>query len=234
VAMAKTRFSIQMIDGVSDGPLAIRVVQRRRKHLSLLVEADGMVQCRAPLTCSRVKIEQFIDSHKDWLRQTLSKQANKPRHPRPQFEPGSQHYFLGQPYVLTVSDDQKCVRIENDRLCLPTKASTPERIESCLYGWYRQQAVRIAEYRLERLMFLHGLKGPRELKIRKMKARWGSCSESGVICLNLWLFAQDVRAIDYVILHELCHLKHFDHTPAFYQYLAGFMPDWRQRKARLV
>jgi predicted metal-dependent hydrolase len=72
------------------------------------------------------------------------------------------------------------------------------------------------------------------LKIRKMKAKWGSCSQSGVITLNLWLITQDIKAIDYVILHELCHLKHFDHTPAFYGYLAGFMPDWRAHKALLV
>jgi predicted metal-dependent hydrolase len=72
------------------------------------------------------------------------------------------------------------------------------------------------------------------LKVRKMKAKWGSCSQSGVITLNLWLITQDIKAIDYVILHELCHLKHFDHTPAFYAYLAEFMPDWRARKALLV
>jgi predicted metal-dependent hydrolase len=67
-----------------------------------------------------------------------------------------------------------------------------------------------------------------------MRAKWGSCSQSGLITLNLWLITQDIRAIDYVILHELCHLSHFNHTPDFYAHLAALMPDWERRRDLLI
>ena len=77
-----------------------------------------------------------------------------------------------------------------------------------------------------------GLPAP-QLRVRKMRSRWGSCSRSAVITLNLELIRMPLPCIDYVITHELCHLVEFNHGPRFYALQARFIPDWKERKRLL-
>ena len=215
-------------------PLTVKVVRRRRKRLSLVVEADGLVECRVPLRCAKQEIDLFVRSNESWLREVLAKQKLERRRPRLRFEVGAEHYFLGQRYRLVQDYEISSIKIVNGDLHLPAKADSPGRIQTCLEGWYRRQAQRLIDYRVDRLCAQYDLQPPHQIKIRKMKAKWGSCSASGGLCFNLWLITQDLRAIDYVIVHELCHLKHFDHSPAFYAYLGSMMPDWQHRQGLLV
>ena len=217
------------------GLVEVLVVRRKRKRLALVVETDGEVQCRIPMRCAQRTAEAFIFGHQDWIVRTIYRMKDRIRRPRPQYVEGAEHYFLGQRYQLqTCQALQGNVQVRNSVLLVRALSSDPKKIQMRLEDWYRDQAILIFDQRLLALVKCFDLQAASSLKIRKMKAKWGSCSQSGVITLNLWLITQDIKAIDYVILHELCHLKHFDHTPAFYAYLAEFMPDWRARKALLV
>jgi len=82
--------------------------------------------------------------------------------------------------------------------------------------------------RLER----YGIERP-QIAIRKMQSQWGSCTGAGKITLNLRLIQMPSECIEYVIVHELCHLKEHNHSPAFYALLGRVMPDWEKRKAKL-
>lgn len=104
-----------------------------------------------------------------------------------------------------------------------------------LEGWYRQRAEKVFQERLD----VCQARAKREsitatgLTIRKMKTRWGSCSKTGRILLNLELMQAPKECIDYVIMHELCHLKEHHHGPKFWQLLKKLMPDYESRKKRL-
>ena len=229
-----TRNASVWISGTA-GLVEVLVVRRKRKRLALVVERDGEVQCRIPMRCAQRAAEAFIFAHQDWIVRTIDRMKDRIGRPRPHYAEGAEHYFLGQQYQL-----QTCqalpgkVQVRNSALLVRAISNDPRQIQKRLEDWYRDQAILIFNQRLLALVKCFDLQAASSLKIRKMKAKWGSCSQSGVITLNLWLITQDIKAIDYVILHELCHLKHFDHTPAFYAYLAEFMPDWRARKALLV
>ncbi len=110
-----------------------------------------------------------------------------------------------------------------------------DHVRELLDGWYHKQAKRVFHERLdavfprvERL----GIPYP-ELLIRRLQARWGSCSPKGVITLNLTLIQTPKACIDYVILHELCHIKENNHSAAFYKLLGHVLPDWERRREEL-
>ena len=101
--------------------------------------------------------------------------------------------------------------------------------------WYREKAEELfAKIFLESWRFFkkRGVKKP-ILKLRRMKARWGSLSTEGRMTLNLNLIQADKECIEYVIFHELCHLYHYNHSADFYKLLSNKMPDWLRRKKKL-
>jgi predicted metal-dependent hydrolase len=104
--------------------------------------------------------------------------------------------------------------------------------------WYKKHAISIFEERLQKC--IHQSKSILELsqvaiklKICQMKNRWGSCNNKGTINLNLELIKASIDCIDYVIMHELCHLKEMNYSKKFWQLLSQSMPDWERRKAKL-
>jgi predicted metal-dependent hydrolase len=109
------------------------------------------------------------------------------------------------------------------------------RIAQLIDRWYRRHARRVFEERLKACyprVESMGIPYP-DLAMRTMKSRWGSCSAAGRMTLNLKLIQVPRSMIDYVILHELCHLKEHNHSPAFYALLDRVLPDWRERRERL-
>ena len=114
----------------------------------------------------------------------------------------------------------------------PSKTS---RIRALVHLWYTEHAQEVYERRLrmcyERVKH-HGVPYP-AVRVRKMKTRWGSCTRGGTIVLNPELVRLPVPCVDYVITHELCHLKLHNHSQAFYRLLSQAMPDWMTRRERL-
>ena len=117
-----------------------------------------------------------------------------------------------------------------------TRREEGERVRGLLEDWYRTHAKRVFAHRLEGCLESTrslGLETVPNLVIRKMAKRWGSCTRAGNILLNLDLVKVPVHCIDYVIVHELCHLKVHNHGREFYRLLARCLPDWEARKKRL-
>ncbi|MGA1371875.1 MAG: M48 family metallopeptidase [Pseudomonadales bacterium] len=110
-----------------------------------------------------------------------------------------------------------------------------ERVRLLLQAWYRVHAdalfARQFEYFRSRLPWLHDRLPP--WRHRFMRSQWGSCSQSGRIALNTHLVKLPHRLTRYVVLHELCHLRHHDHGPSFYALMSRYMPDWHRRRAEL-
>lgn len=117
-----------------------------------------------------------------------------------------------------------------------TNRDDGERVGNLLENWYRVHALRVFAHRLQGCLAAAPslrLSAAPKMVIRKMTKRWGSCTKAGNILLNLELVKVPVHCIDYVIAHELCHLKVHNHGKMFYRLLARCMPDWEARKNRL-
>tara|TARA_R110002124_G_scaffold76758_5_gene205725 strand:+ start:3626 stop:4318 length:693 start_codon:yes stop_codon:yes gene_type:complete len=206
-----------------------------RKSLGLTVYPDQKIVVNAPEGAEIEKIEQKVKSKARWINKQL-RQFEKylPHSVSKEYVSGETHLYLGRQYLLKVEDDStERVKLKGKFLWVYTKNNN--RTEDLLNDWYRAKA-RLHFYSiLEELLpefSKHNIK-LKELKIRSMKKRWGSCTPEGVITLNVQLIKAPKRCIQYVIIHELCHLIHHKHDAEFYRLLNSKMSNWKRWKEKL-
>jgi predicted metal-dependent hydrolase len=209
----------------------------KRKTIALYVYRDSRIELRAPNRCPASQIDAFLHARRDWI---LRKQAQLQALPAPviyQYCDGELHSYLGRDFRLVLLRGRPLmVEKLGDSICirLPDPGD-PRSVSKALGSWYRKMALIEFPERLDhcyRSMQHLGIPMP-DLKVRKMKARWGSCSSASEICLNSVLIQKPTRLIDYVITHELCHLLEFSHNKAFQALMTSVMPDWKQREVLL-
>ncbi len=209
-----------------------------RKRLKIVVSPELTVEVFAPCAATDDQIFAALHKRAPWITQKLDKLAS--HHPLPtprQYISGETLVYLGRQYRLHVETGARPpaklsgrylnIRVEN--------SSNREDVKRIVHAWYRRNARRTIDRCLEKCQTItrrHGLPEPR-LMIRDMRRRWGSCSPAGRITFNLKLVQVPVHCIEYVVMHELCHLKHHNHSNAFYALLTRCQPDWRERKAAL-
>lgn len=229
---AEYRFELRR-DDVS---LALRVVRRRRKTMALYVEKSSCTELRVPLNCSWPDIASFALSKFDWILQAQQEVAARPSAPANVYEPGGSVRYLGRSYTLELARSRYAVCAPDGEVLYIAcrQPHDPGSIEKQVLTWYRRQAEQLLAGRVEAInaRFADAI-APGAISVRKMKARWGSCASNGDICFNLLVIQEDLSQIDFVVAHELCHLRHFAHNGAFYRLLGRVMPDWRERESRL-
>jgi predicted metal-dependent hydrolase len=206
-----------------------------RKTLGIAVYPDMNVVVTAPENISREKVQKKVKSKARWiLKQLRTFEKYQPLSKTKDYVAGETHLYLGRQYLLKVekgSDNQ--VKLKGKYLRVRTK--NKKKTEDLVNDWYRFKAQIHFSNILEDLLQKfekHDLE-IKELNIRKMEKRWGSCTPGGVITLNLHLIKAPKRCIEYVILHELCHLIHHKHDAAFYRLLNSKMPHWKRWKEKL-
>jgi predicted metal-dependent hydrolase len=231
---------------VDEISVEVRRNSRRRTRIGLGFDPAGHVILDAPLNASLEELHAVVVEHQRWLRRRLeSVQQDAVCVAAPHYVSGELLQYLGEAYELQVKEGASSVslRPRNTQLGLfPGLAGisgeiqvrlvnpTPATVARRLKRWYQQQASTVFAARLERFRDLPWLK--QELPVwrsRFMRSQWGSCSYDGVIALNTHLIKTPEPVIDYVILHELCHLVHHDHSRRFYSLLSTHMPDWQER-----
>ncbi len=208
-----------------------------RKTLGLTVYPDQTVVVNAPLGTEYENVEKKVKAKARWiLKQLRQFEKYLPQTKRKEFVSGETHLYLGRQYLLKVVKDSRNVdQVKLKGRYLFTQVKNKNRVEATLNEWYRAKASIHFQNIVEDLLpefENHDLK-VKELKIREMKKRWGSCTKDGVITLNLHLIKAPKRCIQYVILHELCHLIYHKHDANFYRLLNSMMPNWKRWKEKL-
>ena len=209
------------------------IKRSRRKTVALYVFPDNRVEIRVPWLYNINNVESFLVKHSRWLFKRLdSKNDNVITQKR--FVDGELHYFLGKQYPININISSKNSIVFQDNV-IRISTKSPDLVESLLDRWYLEQAKRVFQeiaIPLVKQMEKYNV-APTSFSIRKMKTRWGSCSRKGSISLNLHLIKLPEQCIKEVILHELCHLVHFNHSKEFYALMTAEMPDWKVWKKGL-
>jgi predicted metal-dependent hydrolase len=222
-----------------DTTIEYHLTYAARKTLDISVHPDLRVTVTAPLDTSIDAIAAKVQKRANWiLRQQRELELYLPHMPPRQYVSGETHRYLGKQYRLRVKQeaDAEWVKLERGYLQVRTVDKTDtSRIKTLVDGWYRRQARRVFRERLGELLPRFSRFGlpDFDLRIKELQARWGSCTESGVVTLNLKLMQVPKKYIDYVIVHELCHLIEHNHSKHFYLLLDRTMPAWRERRQQL-
>lgn len=235
VAIEKVQFGEQTI--------SYSVTYAKRKTLGITIHPDLSVEVRAPNNTDTAAVAAVVRRRAPWiLRQQREFDQYPPTQSPRRYVSGETHRYLGRQYRLKVQElsatEPAIERVKLSGGFLYAWTVNPydtERVHALVDGWYRRQAERVFGERLEALLprFQHLPIQHPKLAIRRMKARWGSCGANGIVTLNLRLIQVGKLLIDYVIVHELCHLVEHNHSKRYYALLDRMLPDWRSRRQQL-
>lgn len=216
-----------------------RLRRSDRRTLEFAVLEGGQVEVRAPKDMPLERIEARLQARARWIaRQRRSiERAASPTAPR-EFRSGESFRYLGRQYRLRVCAGSKPhVRLFSGRLEVTVRdPADKSAIERALERWFRTRAKQVLPARVAAFLERPAARGlaPKSISLRRMRMRWGSCSSNGRILLNTELIHLPTTLIDFVIAHELVHLRVRGHGAAFERRLASLVPDWQAWSTRLV
>ncbi len=202
------------------------------------VQPDQRVVVDAPPQTPITEIKRAVLKRARWIRNQLAKLEATHRHAlHRQYVSGETHWYLGKRYLLKVrktTRDAGVVKLLGAQLVVSVPDRNASSVKEALDIWYRARALQVFERRLAALYpDLRWVEAIPEWRLRPMKKQWGSCSPQGRLSLNPMLVKAPRQCIDYVVIHELCHLKHHNHSSEYYALLTRRLPDWQERKRRL-
>ena len=216
----------------------VDVVTEKRKRLSVTVHPDLRITAKAPAGYKLEVIRQRLEKRASWIARQLDFfERFQPLPTERKFVSGETHYYLGRQYRLRIRPGEKArVQLIGRffEMELPD-TSNKEKARALMLDWYSAHAKDLLSRKVNQYLPAFEKMGATAPEIRycRMKKRWGSCSGNGVIMLNTELVKAPTHCIDYVIIHELCHLLYPHHDKKFYHLLGRILPDWEKRKERL-
>ena len=200
----------------------IEVIRTNRKKSASVQVVDRQVQVIIPQALSDQRIEQIVRDKTPWIRDKLRKQALlKPKKAK-EYVSGEAFSYLGKNYRLKlVQGSSEGVKLAQGKLTVGVEADIRQELTS----WYMQRAVKRLNEKVARFAQVIGVE-PKSITVKDYKSRWGSCSSLGDISFRWVIIMAPHYIVDYVVVHELCHMIHHNHSPAYWQQVEKVLPNY--------
>lgn len=224
---SRTAYQQELTLNIADETVAVKITASRRNSMRLRLSPTGEVDVRIPVGVSKGQVLAFLTTNESWLLEKYQafKVLQKQR---------TQAVCIGgKPHPIKEYTSSKL--LVSDNIVFVPFNSSPEQIERMLELWLKAQGKVLLAQMIERWwpLFSQYAKKQPVLRVKKMRTRWGSLSQRGYINLNMALVQLPEELMELVVVHELCHLKHFDHGPGFKQLMSQCLPDWKAREQAL-
>jgi predicted metal-dependent hydrolase len=216
-----------------------QVIRTKRKTIAILIQRDGKVIVRAPLRTPERLITAFVESKSGWINEKKALVQKQVAVPTRQFANGEKFLLLGEEIQLRFvqAETQRGALILQDEFTLSTKAAPQAR--EIFEKWYKARALMVLTERVDHFAKKHGFHYEK-LRITSARTRWGSCSSKGTLSFTWRLIMAPLAVVDYVVIHELAHLKIKNHSSVFWAEVARLMPtykshrDWLKKNGRFL
>ena len=218
--------------------IAYTVSKAKVKNLYISVQ-NGEVVIKAPWYVTNSQIQNVVESKRAWIMQKLEEYNASPRKAK-EYTDGEKFQILGENYCLNIyyqETNQANLNVGDGKIeiVLPLQYANEdntEQIKKMIEKMYYMIAEREVEIAMEKTRKMVGL-APEEYRIKRVKTAWGSCSSNKKITINQNLVMYSRKAIEYVVLHEICHLKYMNHSKKFWAMVAKYMPDYKEAEKEL-
>lgn len=213
--------------------IKFNIIYRKRKTMSLEIKRDGIINVIAPNGLDKTFIVDKVKNKSDWIIKKLDEieVLNNNRYTR-SYESGDIFLYLGNEYILEVLVDKTTigtsVSLENNKLIVKSNSNNKDVIQRALKNWYTDETLGITKERINyyKLFFEDTVNS---IKIKDQKSRWASCTYKNEILFNLRCSMMPIQIIDYIVVHEMCHMEHRNHSKDFYLAVERILPDYKER-----
>jgi predicted metal-dependent hydrolase len=206
----------------------VQIIRSNRKSFSLEVKVGGQLVVRAPKQATDKDVRAVLNRKAEWIDRTRVKLKRKYPNFQPKtFTPGEKFWYLGQQYPLKLTNRQHPL-LELDS-AFHLARSAQDRAREVFIEWYREETRRITADLIQQYSQSHRF-NPNRVRITSAMTRWGSCSGKNNLNFTYRLSMAPLSVIDYVVVHELVHLKVRNHSPDFWNVLAAIMPDYKEKR----
>jgi hypothetical protein len=203
----------------------------RTKSATIKVE-DGIVVVVVPRLLTQERIKKLLDDKKLWIKQKIALHPQMKIMHEKQYVSGEAFSYLGRNYRLKVTEGELAtIKLVQGRLTIsaPQGPSQSKLIKGALTSWFRRRAELKLREKIIRYSPIVGVE-TNGYKVKSFQSRWGSCTPRGRVDFNWKIIMAPNRVVDYVVVHELCHLKQHDHSPQFWKLVESIMPDYAESK----
>ena len=204
-----------------------KLIRSKRKTIALIIERDGSLIVRAPMRASHVLIEQFLQQKTDWITRTREKlKSIEPTSAR-RYVDDETFLFLGSSFDLELVGPQRPPLQFDGGFTFSLAAQ--KNGEQFFTRWYKERAEEVIAKRVQEYARQYGF-APKQVKITSAKTRWGSCSPNGTLNFTWRLVMAPLDVIDYVVVHELAHLRVKNHSGKFWKVVESMDPEYRKKR----
>lgn len=210
------------------------LIRKKRKTISISVYPDGSIIVKAPKSIKESDIDKIIIRRAKWITGKLEEVKKRKNMIRVmEYKDGSEISYLGTNYEMNINIDKNCkvplISLINEKMVIRTSSTDSELIKSSVREWYRRQAETYFKQRTGYYKkYIPG--NVNRIFIKDQKTRWGSCSSKGNLNFNMRLMMAPADIVDYVVVHEMCHLIYMNHGNEFWKLVEDIMPDYAKRK----
>ena len=202
------------------------IIRKNIKNAYIQIK-DGQVIIKAPRKMPEKDIEKLIKEKETWINKHLKNQIQKEKDNKNCIE------LLGKKYNINViNSNRDCLEIDGDYANVYTSEDSKEKMDKLIKKLYKKCALKQYSQTTQKMMNLTGLE-PDSWQIKDIHSAWGSCSSKRNITLSLNLIQKREELIEYVVLHELCHLKHMNHSQDFWNLVERYMPNYKECRREL-
>jgi len=206
-----------------------KLIRSKRKSIGIRISDKGELIVRAPLYVSKRVINSVVLKNMNWIEQKKKEIELKNRNKK-KFIQGEKLLFLGKEYEIRFVLDQKdSIKFKGAFLISYDKK---DKAEDIVIKFYKDRAYEILSERVKYYSIKYGFEY-NKFKINSAKKRWGSCSSKGNLNFSFYLIMAPLEIIDYVVVHELCHLRIKNHSKEFYNLVKSILPEYKTRIAHL-
>ncbi|CAM2960745.1 SprT family zinc-dependent metalloprotease [Hathewaya histolytica] len=216
-----------------NGQAKVKVDFKNRKSIKISVEDDKTINVISPLFLEEEKVREVIENKRVWIEKHLRFYKEKlSGYIQRDYKSGDKFLYFGDEYSLVVDKNPKLIKVTSDynekKLYVISPRVDKENIKELLYKFYREETAKEVRRAINKFQIYFPMK-PTEVVIKDQKRRWGSCTYKNKILLNFRLSMATRGVLEYVVLHEMCHMVHKNHSKDFWNLVHYIMPDYKEK-----